>query len=145
MDNLRESKRPVEWPKSGFYWFLHHGEKFEYTDDIDERWEYVCREKAYHELSVRLSAMRPVVGKLPTGLTKAQAKYYEAWAKYYEARAKYTEAWAKCDEAQAKYYEARAKYTEALAKYAPEIDAMFAAECADVPWDGESLVFEEAE
>jgi hypothetical protein len=134
----------------------------EYTHDIDERWNYVCSNKTESELEVRLSAMRPVKGKIPTEYREAGDKYYEAWAKYhkawakynkagakyhkaakkyYEARARFNEARARCNEAWDKYYEAQVKRDEAWARCRPEIDAMRLIECPDVPWDGESLIF----
>ena len=141
--DLRKSKRPTDWPKSGWYWFLHHDEKLEYTHDIDERWDFVCANKPYEELSVRLVAMRPVVGMFPQELTAALDKYKAAGDKYEAALDKYFAARDKYKAAEDKYNTARDKYKAARAKYQPEIDTLFAAECADAPWDGESLIWEE--
>jgi len=152
---LREKKRPAKWPKAGWYWLLHHDTIVEWTDNIDERWDYVCSEKPYGELAVRQKWMRPVKGTLPEELLTARAKCNEARAKCNEARAKCNKAWAKCNEARAKYYKAWAKYreaqtkydkarekcNEARAKYQPQIEALMREELPGVPWDGEQLVF----
>ena len=110
---LREKKRPVEWPKAGWYWLLHHDTIVEWTDNIDERWDYVCSKKPLGELAVRQKWMRPVKGNLPEELLTALAKYDEA----------------------------RAKYVKALAKYRPQIEALMREELPGVPWDGAQLVF----
>ena len=80
MKDLRKSKRPADWPKTGWYWFLHHDTIVEWTDDIDERWDYVCRNKPLNELPTRLKWMRHVVGELPEELTKVWADCDKALA-----------------------------------------------------------------
>jgi len=79
-DNLRERVRPAEWPKSGWYWHLHHDRLIEWTDDIDERWGYVVREKSAKELETRLRLMRPAIGPLLSELDAASAKWFAACA-----------------------------------------------------------------
>ena len=123
--NLRESKRPPEWPKAGLYWFLHHNTPIEWTDDIDERWDYVCTCKPEAELPVRLEWMRPVKGALPKALG-------DAWKTYDDARKTYDDAWKTYDDA-------RKAYDDAWKTYKPEIDALMAKELSGCPWNGRSL------
>lgn len=126
--NLRETKRPVEWPKAGWYWFLHHDTMVEWTDDIDERWDYVCREKPYEELETRQKWMRPVKGEMPV-------EFIAAWVEYAAARAKYETAWVKYDKTWTKYETAQAKYK-------PQIEALMREELPGVPWDGKTLLMQ---
>jgi hypothetical protein len=80
MNDLRERVRPADWPKSGWYWHLHHDRLIEWTDDIDERWDYVVREKSEEELPIRLHLMAPVRGQLPAELSRARAELSKAVA-----------------------------------------------------------------
>ena len=82
---LRDMKRPAGWPKSGWYWHLHHDVLFEFTHDIDERWDYVVSEKSDHELPTRLRLMRPVAGKIPVAWAKADAELNKARYEGYKA------------------------------------------------------------
>jgi hypothetical protein len=133
-NDLRERVRPVEWPKSGWYWHLHHDRLIEWTDDIDKRWDYVVREKCEEELEIRLRLMRPVIGPLPAKLDAARAKWNAA-------RAKWNAAFAKLDAARAKWNAACDKLDAARAKWNadPAIIALHAVECPGCPWDGETI------
>jgi hypothetical protein len=129
MSDLRQSKRPTEWPKSGLYWHLHHDRLIEYTHDIDERWDYVCSEKSVQELPTRLRLMRPVRGDVP-GLAAADAA---------AARAEWNAASAEWDAAYAEWAKARAEWDTACADHMPEILALHVVECPDCPWDGKTI------
>ena len=124
-------KRPKRWPKSGWYWWLHHDQMVEWTNDIDERWEYVVNNKPKGELAVRLNAMAPVKGKLPVNFVKA-------WDAYYEVRAAYDKAWDA-------YYKARAACNKEWDTYKPEIEALHAIERPNVVYKNGCLVFKEGE
>lgn len=122
---LRDMKRPAGWPKSGWYWHLHHDVLVEFTHDIDERWDYVVREKSDHELPTRLRLMRPVAGKIPVALDKACAELDKASAEWYKASAE----WAK----------ACAEWDKAHAEHMPDLLALHAVECPGCPWDGSTI------
>ena len=123
--------RPAEWPKLGWYWWLHHDTPIEWTDDLDERWDYVMKNKPPLELSVRISAMRPVAGELPRELVTAREKYYAveekydaawdecdvAWEEFGAARDECDAAWEKYDDARDEYDAAREKWIAAWEKY----------------------------
>ena len=151
--NLRESKRPQEWPKAGLYWLLHHDTPIEWTDNIDERWDYVCKHKPKEELPVRLKWMRPVKGQLPKALDDAYKAYFDArkacndaWKAYndackayFEARKAYNDARKALDDARKAYDDACKAYDDACKAYEPEIDALMTKELPGCPWDGRSL------
>jgi len=120
MINLRKSKRPKDWPKRGWYWFLHHDRPLEWTDDIDERWDYVCEKKPYSELAIRQRWMRPAIN-VPERVVKARVAYDNAWDAYDNAWDAYVKAW---DES------------------GSEIFAAMRKELPGVPWNGRVLVME---
>jgi len=139
--NIRKRERPADWPKSGFYWFLHHDTTVEWTDDIDERWNYVCAHKPAEELELRLRAMRPVKGKLPEIYIEARKACVEARKAAYEAGKAY-EMWKAAYEAGRAYIKAGRAYIEARKACYEDIEALRIKECSDVPWNGKHIVFQ---
>ena len=98
------------------WWCIHHAVRMEpLSEPIENRVRYIREAKEGHEVETRLRAMRPVVGPLPAAVARAYADWQKACAD-----------WQKAD-----------------AGHAAEIDALFAAECADVPWGPDGLVFPE--
>ena len=143
---LSDMQRPAGWPKSGWYWHLHHDVLVEFTHDIDERLDYVVREKSDHELPTRLRLMRPVAGKLPVALDKAHAEWAKACAEWAKAHAEWDKAgaeWAKSYDEVAKAYDEVAKahveWDKASAEHMPDILALHAVECPGCPWDGSTI------
>jgi hypothetical protein len=124
--------RPIEWPKSGLYWHLHHDQLIEWTDDIDERWNYVVDNKPTDELETRLRWMRPVVGPLPAELGKASVELGKA-------RAEWDKICAERDKACVELGKARAEWDKACVECWPAIEALHTAECPGCPWDGKTL------
>ena len=114
------------------WWCVHHAVRLEHlTEPIENRVAYIRSDKPAHEVETRLRAMRPVVGPLPPALQKAYADWRKASADWWKADADWRKAYA--------------DWREAHADHAAEIDALFAAECADVPWGTDGLVFPQAE
>ena len=168
-----ESATPEQRALGSLWWCIHHDRKLEpLTEPIESRVACIRTQKAEHERETRLRALRPCLGPLPTSLAKAyaaRAKAYAAWDKADAARteayaawdkadaalakadAAWTKAyaaWTKADAARTKAYaawdKADAALQQALKDHAPEIDALFAIECADVPWGPDGLVSPEA-
>ena len=145
--------RPPEWPKSGMYWHLHHDVLMEYTHDIDERWDYVVKNKPADEVPTRLRLMRPVVGELPADVDKAYAEWDKANAEWCKANAELDKAYAECYKANAEWDKARAEWCKAYAECykanaeldkaraanLPAILALHSIECPGCPWDGETI------
>ena len=110
----------------GFFWHIHHDILLEWSDNIEERFEAVRKDKPKNEIKTRLRLIKPVDEKL---LPIEFAKAYKAWDKAWnKARAK---AWDK----------ARAKADKARVKYKPEIEALHAKECGCREWDGTRIIF----
>jgi len=125
-----ESATPEQKAIGSPWWCIHHAVKLELlTEPIEERATYILHAKAEHERETRLRAMRPVIGALPPALAKA----YEDWRKAGADWLKANEDWQK----------ACADWQKAYADHASEIDALFAVECADVPWGPDGLIFPE--
>ena len=129
--------RPPEWPKSGWYWCLHHSVKLEWTHNIDERWDYIVAEKPPNEVPTRLAAIRPLRGELPQIVIDACKRQESLEAD-----------WLNSDDLIMERYHYGA-YVVALHAYfdiiasSPEVAQLFNIECEDVPWDDNGLIFEE--
>ena len=136
---LRDMQRPAGWPKSGWYWHLHHDVLVEFTHDIDERWDYVVRDKPERELPTRLRLMRPVAGKIPVALDKACSELAKARDELAKARAEWDKANAELAKARAEWDKARAEWDKARAEHMPDILALHAVECPGCPWDGSTI------
>src|SRR3989304_1531707 len=96
------------------YWHIHHKDfLLEWSDDIQERIDFIQAEKPKHEVEIRLRLLKPVQGALPPKLVKAAYdKDWDAFSKDWDA------------------------YRKAYDKYLPQIEALHALECPDCPWDG---------
>ena len=144
----------------GFFWHVHHNELVEWSDNIQERIDYINKDKPKQEIALRLKLLQPVNGKLPDEYVKAD----EARVKAYEARDKADEAWearVKADEAyeaRDKAYEARVKaykayearvkaykaWEKAREKYKSQIEELHNKECPNCPWNGTTIFVKEA-
>ena len=147
----------------GFFWHVHHNELVEWSDNIQERIDYINKDKPKQEIALRLKLLQPVNGKLPDEYVKAdeaRVKAYEARDKAdeawearvkadeaYEARDKAYEARDKAYEARVKAYEARDKAYEAWEareKYKSQIEELHNKECPNCPWNGTTIFVKEA-
>ena len=112
------------------YWHIHHKDfLLEWSDDIQERIDFIQAEKPKHEVEIRLRLLKPVQGALPPKLVKAGDARDKAKAAYDKAKAAYDKDW----DAFGKDWDA---YRKAYDKYLPQIEALHALECPDCPWDG---------
>jgi len=104
-----------------FAWHVHHGELIKpLREPIANRVDWICAEKAAHEIPVRLRWLRPVLGAVPAAFTKAWVAYDKAWAAYDKAWAAYDNARVASD---------------------IKLESLHATELPRCPWDGKTLVF----
>ena len=61
------------------FWHIHHEVLLEWSDDIQERIDYIKAHKPPHEVETRLRLLKPVQGALPPKLVKAKAAYAKAY------------------------------------------------------------------
>ena len=142
-----------EMNEINLYWHVHHDELCEWSRNIEERIEYIQRNKPADEIPIRLRWLTPVLGPLPpavqtqwaalrtaqaaydtvqAALDTAQAALDTACANYKTARANYDTAWAN-------YKTTRANYDTAWATIHPLLKALHAQEHPGCPWDGRTL------
>jgi len=135
------------------FWHIHHEVLLEWSDDIQERIDFIQAEKPKHEVEIRLRLLKPVQGALPPKLVKAgdargkaEDANAKAWDAYVKARDAYVKAGDARDKAKAAYdkaWDAFGKdwdaYRKAYDKYLPQIEALHALECPDCPWDGTTI------
>src|SRR3972149_3700162 len=149
------------------FWHIHHEVLLEWSDDIQERIDYIKAHKPPHEVETRLRLLKPVQGALPPKLVKAKAAYDTARDAFVKARAAYAKArdaydkardafvkasvaYAKArdaydkardayDKAKAAYAKARDAYNKAYDECLPQIEALHALECPDCPWNGSTI------
>ena len=149
------------------FWHIHHEVLLEWSDDIQERIDFIQAEKPKHEVEIRLRLLKPVQGALPPKLVKAgdardkaKAAYDKAWDAfgkdwdaYVKARAAFGKDWdafvkasvayAKAGDAfvkaKAAFVKAKAAYNKAYDECLPQIEALHALECPDCPWNGTTI------
>src|SRR3990167_5699638 len=142
------------------FWHIHHEVLLEWSDDIQERIDFIQAEKPKHEVEIRLRLLKPVQGALPPKLDKAKAAYDKAWDAfgkdwdaYVKARAAFGKDWDALDKADAAYVKAgdayvkakaafvkaKAAYNKAYDECLPQIEALHALECPDCPWNGTTI------
>src|SRR3990167_4039147 len=128
------------------FWHIHHEVLLEWSDDIQERIDFIQAEKPKHEVEIRLRLLKPVQGALPPKLVKAgdaRDKAYDANAKardaYDKARDAYVKAGDARDKAKAAFVKAKAAYNKAYDECLPQIEALHALECPDCPWNGTTI------
>src|SRR3990170_3124301 len=121
------------------FWHIHHEVLLEWSDDIQERIDFIQAEKPKHEVEIRLRLLKPVQGALPPKLVKAgdaRDKAYDANAKARDAYDKARDAYVKAGDARDK---AKAAYNKAYDECLPQIEALHALECPDCPWNGTTI------
>jgi hypothetical protein len=106
--------------KKGWFWHVHHDTLIEWSEDIDERIEYIKNHKPPNEIPLRLKLLKPVKGKIPSAAWEkayvAWQKADAAWEKAYVARQKASAAWEKAYVAWQKADAARQKAYVAVQK-----------------------------
>src|SRR3972149_3626425 len=85
------------------FWHIHHEVLLEWSDDIQERIDYIKAHKPHHD-EARPRRLKPVQGALPPKLGKARDAYLaydkawdafgKDWDAYVKARAAFGKAWA---------------------------------------------------
>ena len=140
---LKKEKIMTDELKEGvgeFFWHIHHERLLEVaTEPIENRIEFIRKNKPSHEVETRLRLLKRVIGPLPHPLLKAEKKYSEALEKYNKAREKYNEAREKYDKAREKYNEAWKECYKARKKYNDQIEELHKRECFDCPWNGKTI------
>ena len=145
------------------FWHIHHEVLLEWSDDIQERIDFIQAEKPKHEVEIRLRLLKPVQGALPPKLVKARDAYLaydkawdafgKDWDAYVKARAAFGKDWdafvkasvayAKAGDAfvkaKAAFVKAKAAYNKAYDECLPQIEALHALECPDCPWNGTTI------
>src|SRR4030065_437722 len=128
------------------FWHIHHEVLLEWSDDIQERIDFIQAEKPKHEVEIRLRLLKPVQGALPPKLVKAgdaRDKAYDANAKARDAYDKARDAYVKAGDARVKakaaFVKAKAAYNKAYDECLPQIEALHALECPDCPWNGTTI------
>src|SRR3972149_6776874 len=142
------------------FWHIHHEVLLEWSDDIQERIDFIQAEKPKHEVEIRLRLLKPVQGALPPKLVKAydaNAKARDAYDKARDAyvkagdardkaKAAYDKAWDAFGKdwdayvkAKAAFVKAKAAYNKAYDECLPQIEALHALECPDCPWNGTTI------
>ena len=114
------------------FWHIHHEVLLEWSDDIQERIDYIKAHKPPHEVETRLRLLKPVQGALPPKLVKAKAAYDKARDALDKAGDAFGKDWDAYDKAKAAYAKA---YDECL----PQIEALHALECPGCPWNGTTI------
>jgi hypothetical protein len=100
----------------------------------DAAWEQA--NAAYRQASAACQQANAACQQASAACQQANAACQQANAACQQANAAYRQA-------NAAYRQASVAYRQALREHAPEIDALFAVECADVPWGPDGLVFPE--
>jgi len=115
------------------YWHIHHNILLEFSDNIQERIDYIKAKKASEQIPTRLKLLKEVKGELPAEISEACAARDETWAAYHERAA--------CEEAKAwvAYHKAWVANHQVLIKYANEIEALHTKECPGCPWNGHTI------
>jgi len=129
-------QRPADWPKSGWYWLLHHEQLLEWTDDIDERWQYIVENKPKNEIDLRLSEIAPVRGDLPKQIIDAYAerkRAYGEWERAYAERGR-------AERGQAERERAYGEWKRAYDKHKTRLEVMHKLECPDSKWNGKTIL-----
>ena len=96
--------------KSGWFSHVHHNVLVEWSDDIDERIEFIKKHTNAAEIPTRLRLLKQVVFPEQADVQQACAAWQQAYA-----------AW-----------------EQAYATLLPILEKLHAEQCPDCPWDGHS-------
>src|SRR3989337_2055100 len=122
------------------FWHIHHEVLLEWSDDIQERIDYIKAHKPPHEVETRLRLLKPVQGALPPKLVKARDAYLaydkawdafgKDWDAYVKARAAFGKAWDAFAKASVAYDKARDALDKAGDAFGKDWDAYDKAKAA---------------
>ena len=111
-------------PQQGWFAYIHHEQRLEWSDNIQERVAYIVMEKPAHEQAIRLACLTHIpTAQVPVAYATARRAYATAWQAYCADIA----AW-------------RA-YATAWQAYGADIAALVSELVPDAPWNGHALVF----
>ena len=114
-----------------YYWHIHHDRLLEVaTEPIQNRIEYIKKEKPKEEIELRFKLLKQVKGKLPVSVDKA-------WKAFDKAREVYDKASEALDKASEALDKAWKTYDKALTN--KDIIKLHDKECPDCPWNGRSI------
>ena len=130
----QRKKRRQNMKTKGMFWHIHHDVLVEWSDNIQERIDYIKKEKPENEIETRLHLLKPVEGKLPEEFIKAGENYAKAEENLDKAGENFDKAWEKYDKA-------CENFDKAWEKYKPAIKALHKKECNCKEWNREKLVF----
>lgn len=122
-----------------FYWHVHHEVLLEASDNIEERIEYINREKPKHEIEIRLKLLKPVKGNLPKAYQDAAKAYWDAAKAYQNAYKAYWDAYKAYWDADKAYRDAYKAHRDAYEAHRDEIELLHSLECPGCPWDGKTI------
>src|SRR3989304_1479135 len=122
------------------FWHIHHEVLLEWSDDIQERIDYIKAHKPPHEVETRLRLLKPVQGALPPKLVKARDAYLaydkawdafgKDWAAFVKASVPYAKAGDAYDKASVAYDKARDALDKAGDAFGKDWDAYDKAKAA---------------
>jgi len=121
------------------YWHIYHDRLFNFSDDINERIEYIKRCKSSIEVPLRLRLLKEIRGTLPEEIVKAGKAWWRAYNTYndeYLSPMRREEPLLRAAQA---FNKADIELSETLQKYCIEIEALHKKECLDCPWDGRTI------
>ena len=101
-------------PQQGWFAYIHHEQRLEWSDNIQERVAYIVMEKPAHEQAIRLACLTHI----PTA--QVPVAY---------------------DTARQAYATARQAQDTARQAYGADIEALVSELVPDAPWNGHALVF----
>ena len=116
-------------PTKGWFGFLHHEQLYEESHNVNERLDYVKREKPKNEVAIRLHNM------IYLGGCEAMAKLAPLYADYEAKRAPLDADY------EAKLAPLDADYEAKLATRDAKILAYIKSNIPDCAWNGKTLVF----
>lgn len=137
-----------------FYWHIHHNELLNVAlEPIKDRITYIEESKPPDEVPVRLRLLQEVRGRLPDEMVQAGRKLIEtrkAWKAALDAQRaafippyvsafKHNQRIMQTMVASAECRFATNLWDEVRHRYCDEIEALHAQECANCPWNGETI------
>ena len=136
-------------PQQGWFAYIHHEQRLEWSDNIQERVAYIVMEKPAHEQAIRLACLTHIpTAQVPVAYATARQAYATAGQAQDTARQAYATAGQAIDAAGQAYGTAWRAYdaagraiNTARQAYAADIAALVSELVPDAPWNGHELVF----
>jgi len=118
------------------YWHVYHNRLLDFSEDINERIEYIRRCKPTDEVFLRLDLLKEVRGILPEELVKAGKAWWKAYKAYKNEYLSLTHREESLLNATRTFGEADTKLIKVSLKYRQEIEDLHEEECPNCPWNG---------